>query len=132
MPKAKLGTKRSCVSCGMRYYDLNKTPINCPSCKTEFDPESVIKTRKSRSVAKAANDDDESGADNQGAPANDDEADGNAVEGTAKSADNDLDEDLDYNEDEDEDVDDEASGLIRDDISADDELLSNIPGSDDE
>ena len=55
MAKAKLGTKRTCASCGLRYYDLNKTPIICPSCKPEFDPESLLKTRKSRHSTKASN-----------------------------------------------------------------------------
>jgi len=34
--KPELGTKRVCASCGARFYDLNKDPITCPKCGTEF------------------------------------------------------------------------------------------------
>ena len=32
MPKPEWGVKRTCPSCGVRFYDLMKTPITCPSC----------------------------------------------------------------------------------------------------
>lgn len=32
MSKAKLGTKRSCPACETRYYDMCKTPPECPQC----------------------------------------------------------------------------------------------------
>lgn len=35
--KAELGTKRLCPNCGAKYYDLNKDPILCPRCGTEFE-----------------------------------------------------------------------------------------------
>jgi uncharacterized protein (TIGR02300 family) len=34
--KPELGTKRLCPSCGTKYYDLNRSPIVCPHCKTVF------------------------------------------------------------------------------------------------
>ena len=37
MTKAELGTKRLCPNCGARYYDLNRAPILCPRCGTEFE-----------------------------------------------------------------------------------------------
>jgi uncharacterized protein (TIGR02300 family) len=130
MAKAKLGTKRSCTSCGLRYYDLKKTPITCPSCNAEFDPESLLKTRKSRQPAKAANDDEGSAIDGEVAEGAAPDLDQNAAD--TSSADNDaIASDLDYDDDEDGDVDEETGGLIQDDISADDELLNNIPDSDD-
>lgn len=42
------GLKRVCVSCGGRFYDLNKRPIVCPSCSTEFSGEIKLKTRRGR------------------------------------------------------------------------------------
>jgi uncharacterized protein (TIGR02300 family) len=39
MAKPELGTKRVCVSCGARFYDLQKTPAVCPKCSTEQPPE---------------------------------------------------------------------------------------------
>lgn len=35
MVKPELGTKRLCVSCGARFYDLGKVPAVCPKCETE-------------------------------------------------------------------------------------------------
>lgn len=45
------GLKRICMSCGTRFYDMNKRPINCPSCDVEFTGEIKVKTRRSRAVA---------------------------------------------------------------------------------
>lgn len=36
MVKAELGTKRTCPSCGARFYDLLKSPIVCPKCGVSF------------------------------------------------------------------------------------------------
>jgi uncharacterized protein (TIGR02300 family) len=35
MAKPELGTKRVCVACSTRFYDLGKTPAICPKCGTE-------------------------------------------------------------------------------------------------
>ena len=35
MAKPELGTKRVCVACGTRFYDLAKSPAVCPKCGTE-------------------------------------------------------------------------------------------------
>jgi uncharacterized protein (TIGR02300 family) len=35
MAKVELGTKRVCVACGARFYDLGKSPAMCPKCGTE-------------------------------------------------------------------------------------------------
>ena len=35
MAKPELGTKRVCVSCGAKFYDLQKNPAICPKCATE-------------------------------------------------------------------------------------------------
>jgi uncharacterized protein (TIGR02300 family) len=52
--KAEWGTKRICLSCGARFYDLQRDPIVCPSCGTNLDPVAQAKPRRSRAVAKAA------------------------------------------------------------------------------
>lgn len=49
--KPEWGIKRLCQSCGARYYDFLKSPILCPSCETQFDPEAVLKSRRSRQIA---------------------------------------------------------------------------------
>ena len=59
MAKPEWGKKRICSSCNTRYYDLNKSPIICPSCGAEFDPNDYLKSRKGKSVPlKASVEDD--------------------------------------------------------------------------
>lgn len=48
MVKADLGTKRVCPSCGARFYDLSKRPIECPKCSFAFEPEAMYKQRRPR------------------------------------------------------------------------------------
>ena len=35
MAKPDLGTKRACVACSARFYDMAKSPAICPKCGTE-------------------------------------------------------------------------------------------------
>ena len=126
MAKADLGTKRACLACGMRFYDFSRSPIICPGCGAEFDPENIIKSRKGRPAAKSAARDDSDAA-------NDDqmEGDDNADELVAGVIDDNDVDDIDFDEDEDVDVDDDGPGIIQDDISEDDELLPNLDNKDD-
>lgn len=36
MAKPELGIKRTCLSCGSKFYDLNRDPILCPKCGAPF------------------------------------------------------------------------------------------------
>ena len=36
MAKPELGSKRQCLSCASKFYDLNKDPIVCPKCGAVF------------------------------------------------------------------------------------------------
>ena len=54
MVSAELGQKRRCFSCGMKFYDFNKSPITCPECGSEFDPENLLKSRRGKSAVKAS------------------------------------------------------------------------------
>jgi uncharacterized protein (TIGR02300 family) len=36
--KPELGTKRRCVNCETKFFDLNKDPIVCPKCSAVFAP----------------------------------------------------------------------------------------------
>ena len=126
MAKADLGTKRACLACGMRFYDFSRSPIICPGCGAEFDPENIIKSRKGRPAAKsAARDDSDAASDDQT------EDDGNADELVAGVVDDNDDDDIDFDDDDDVDVDDDGPGIIQDDISDDDELLPNLDDKDD-
>lgn len=40
------GIKRTCHSCGAKYYDFKKKEPACPSCGTSFDPEALLKSRR--------------------------------------------------------------------------------------
>jgi uncharacterized protein (TIGR02300 family) len=51
--KPELGTKRLCPNCGAKYYDLNRSPINCPRCGAPFDPALVAKIRPAAVVVAA-------------------------------------------------------------------------------
>ena len=45
MPKEEWGTKRLCPHCGTRFYDLQKDPMTCPACGSEFTVESLTQGR---------------------------------------------------------------------------------------
>lgn len=51
MAKPEWGMKRICQSCGAKFYDLQRSPILCPKCGAEFDPETVLRSRRGRSSA---------------------------------------------------------------------------------
>ncbi len=48
MAKPEWGTKRICQACGSKFYDLLRSPIVCPSCSVEFDPEALLRSRRTR------------------------------------------------------------------------------------
>ncbi len=37
MANSKWGTKRMCLSCGKRFYDMRRGPIICPTCDAPFE-----------------------------------------------------------------------------------------------
>jgi uncharacterized protein (TIGR02300 family) len=59
MAKPEWGKKRICPYCNTKYYDLNKSPIICPSCGVEFNPNDYLKSKKGKNVPlKASVEDD--------------------------------------------------------------------------
>jgi uncharacterized protein (TIGR02300 family) len=42
--------KRICPNCGTRYYDFRKEPPACPVCATAYDPEALLKSRRSKAL----------------------------------------------------------------------------------
>ena len=125
MAKADLGTKRACLACGMRFYDFSRSPIICPGCGAEFDPENIIKSRKGRPAAKTTSRADVDVTDDDQI-----EDDDHADELTDAVVDDNDDDDIDFDDDDDVDVDDDGPGIIQDDISDDDELLPNLDDKD--
>ena len=54
MANPEWGKKRICLACNTKYYDFNKSPIICPSCGTEFDPDLYLKSRKGKNLSTKA------------------------------------------------------------------------------
>ena len=46
MGRPEWGTKRTCHSCGERYYDLGRNPVVCPHCGATGHGEKVIAVRR--------------------------------------------------------------------------------------
>ena len=51
MAKPEWGVKRLCQGCATKFYDLGRSPIACPQCGARFDPEALLKSRRSRPTA---------------------------------------------------------------------------------
>ena len=51
MVKPELGTKRVCVACATRFYDLTRIPAVCPKCGTEQPTEQPRARRTGGNVA---------------------------------------------------------------------------------
>ncbi|MFC0219687.1 TIGR02300 family protein [Pseudochelatococcus lubricantis] len=125
MAKPELGTKRQCLSCGAKFYDLNRDPIACPKCGALFQVSSA------RAVPPPADDvDDDEAVLEPGAVdlvSLDDVA---AQEDTPEST-GDDDDDIDIGESlpddeepfltDDDEENDDVSDLIDGDIGTDDE-----------
>ena len=151
MAKVELGLKRTCLSCGMRFYDFKRTPVLCPGCGVEFDPTNFIKGRKTRAAPKAVTASLAAGKTVPNDAANDDLVAGNIVAGNIVAG-NIVDDDIDDEEgeanttaavDDDDDVldfdeadtevdDTDGPGIIQDDLSVDDDLLPKMRNEDDQ
>ena len=53
MATPEWGAKRICQSCAIKFYDFDRSPIVCPQCSAKFDPESLLKSRRTRPPASA-------------------------------------------------------------------------------
>ena len=127
MAKADLGLKRTCLSCGMRYYDFNRTPIICPGCQTEFDPEAVIRSRRGRTTPKSAKAVEEPAAEAANEEAGEETI---STENGADASSGEVDMELDGDDDDiDADADDRA-GLLSNDLDVEEDILSEIPRED--
>ena len=128
MAKADLGIKRACLSCGMKFYDFNRTPIICPGCSTEFNLENLLTSRKGRSALKStvskAQAKKSEDVEDQDENVHDDE-DGDD-ENTEQNAGIGEEDNLDYDEEDDVTEDSDGPGIIQDEITEDDELLPNL------
>ena len=46
MVDRSLGMKRTCPDCSARFYDLNKDPIECPSCGKTYTVDPILPSRQ--------------------------------------------------------------------------------------
>lgn len=51
LAKPEWGLKRTCLNCGTRFYEVQRNPIICPSCETEFDPLALVRPKRARAAA---------------------------------------------------------------------------------
>ena len=113
--KAELGTKRLCANCGARYYDLNKDPIVCPRCGTEFEVPVAAKARPQTARAESPAEDE---AEAEAAPAAEfvslEEADDEAAESGAVKIDLGDDEEIEADADDEDEEGDDVTGIIGD------------------
>ena len=114
MSEQDWGLKRFCQSCGIKFYDFFKSPIICPQCGTEYDPEAVVWGRRG----------DETLLDKDAVEkALKSESDENADE---------LDDDIDLVIDKDIAIHDDKDELLEDDDDVDSEQLGVETYSDDD
>ncbi|GBQ97535.1 hypothetical protein AA23498_2918 [Acetobacter nitrogenifigens DSM 23921 = NBRC 105050] len=107
MAQPELGTKRVCVSCGTRFYDLNASPAVCPKCGAEQPFEAPRLRRANDGVpsapVKPIAKDDEAGDDID--LDTDDDAEDDGVIEDSEDLDDDADDignDIDVNPEQDE------------------------------
>ncbi len=51
MVKPEWGTKRLCLECGAKFYDMLRDPITCPACETVLKLEAPPKSRRASANA---------------------------------------------------------------------------------
>ena len=121
MAKPELGLKRQCMTCGARFYDLNRDPIICPKCGTPFQAAPL--PRAPAPVAARAREVEEpetDAADPELVPLADVEAD-EAAQDTSVDDANIVEEVADDALLEDDQGEDDMSGLIEGDFEDDEE-----------
>lgn len=128
MVSDELGKKRTCPSCGARFYDLNKDPITCPKCAQAFVADPLLPSKGDGAAAKpksspkpAAKPDDEDDVEENENVVSledlEDDTDGAGDDETAGIEGVDLDDDDDNADEADvflDDEEDESGGGVKD------------------
>ena len=127
MTNPKWGKKRICLACNTKYYDFNKSPIICPSCGTEFDPDTNLKSRKSKSLLTKVVPENNQNMSEELSNIDDDETDTNEEVVTdddplleINNQDQSKDSEVEIN------IDDDISFIDEDEINEDDDLNEEI------
>jgi len=132
VPKPEWGSKRICHACGARYYDLGRSPIICPKCNSEFDPEAFLRSRRGRTIVP-----EETAPKKVAAKAKVEEEADLDEDGLIED---DVEEDIDLEEEAEVDLEDDevaapaagakATGADADDEEDDDDLIADIDDDD--
>ena len=127
MANPEWGKKRICLACNTKYYDFNKSPIICPSCGTEFDPDTNIKSRKGKSLLTKVVPENNQNMSEEISNIDDDETDTNEEVVTdddplleINNQDQSKDSEVEIN------IDDDISFIDEDEINEDDDLNEEI------
>ena len=94
MAKPEWGMKRTCTSCGAKYYDLEHDPIVCPACGATYDFESATKLKRAQRLpdlekTKAEKTEDVADEDDE-VVIDDDSDDGDVLEDTSDLEEDDV------------------------------------------
>ena len=124
MAKLEWGKIRTCQSCGTKYYDFNKTPIICPSCGVEFDPDLLLKTKKGKSLSSKiiSNNEKELTDDISDLDDIDSNSDNEVVSDDDPLVEINNDDQNDISDDSDIAIDEDISFIDDDDVTEDDDL----------
>ena len=127
MANPEWGKKRICLACNTKYYDFNKSPIICPSCGTEFDPDTNLKSRKGKSLLTKVVPENNQNMSEEISNIDDDETDTNEEVVTdddplleINNQDQSKDSEVEIN------IDDDISFIDEDEINEDDDLNEEI------
>ena len=127
MANPEWGKKRICLACNTKYYDFNKSPIICPSCGTEFDPDTNLKSRKGKGLLTKVVPENNQNMSEEISNIDDDETDTNEEVVTdddplleINNQDQSKDSEVEIN------IDDDISFIDEDEINEDDDLNEEI------
>ncbi|MGO4386643.1 TIGR02300 family protein [Microvirga sp. 2YAF29] len=124
MAKPELGLKRQCMSCGAKFYDLNRDPAVCPKCGTVFQAMALSRV-PAPAIARAKVEDEDTELETNGPEM----VSLDEVEAGENEKDVSVDDDIEVVDDSDDDTfledeeegDDDVAGLIDSDIEDDEE-----------
>ncbi|WP_430911055.1 TIGR02300 family protein [Methylobacterium sp. sgz302541] len=127
MARPELGLKRQCMSCGAKFYDLDRSPAVCPKCGTVYQAAAGGRMAAPALAAKADDEDEE--LDEKAGPeiVSLDEVEASEEDGADTGSDDDADGDGDSSGDsddtflEEDDSDDDVADLIDGDVENDEE-----------
>ena len=126
MAKPELGLKRQCMSCGAKFYDLNRDPAVCPKCGTVFQATALSRVAAPVVARAAVAADDETEIESTGPEM----VSLDEVEAGENEKDVPVDDDIDVADDapdddtfleDEEEGDDDVSDLIDSDLEDDEE-----------